>query len=117
MKKTLIALLLLVLAGALILVGCQATRAGYESAPYKTVRSDGKFQVRDYPALTVVETPMGGSRSGDDGSFMRLFRFITGSNEANTRAASLDKGIHNIQGINETIASVLNIEYMSIIGS
>src|SRR5512136_1394639 len=75
-------LLMVLIAGALILVGCQATRAGYESAPYKLVRSDGKFQVRDYPALTVVETPMGGSRSGDDGSFMRLFRFITGSNEA-----------------------------------
>ena len=54
----LVTLFMLLIAGALILAGCQATRAGYESAPYKVVRSDGKFQVRDYPALTVVETPM-----------------------------------------------------------
>jgi len=30
----------------------------------------------------VVETAMSGSRNGDDGSFMRLFRFITGGTEA-----------------------------------
>jgi hypothetical protein len=40
------------------LVGCKATRSGYESAPYRVVRAAGKFELRDYPALTVVETPM-----------------------------------------------------------
>lgn len=32
---------------ALILLGCQATRAGYESAPCQVVRSDGKFGLRE----------------------------------------------------------------------
>ena len=41
--------------------GLQATRAGYESAPYEVVRSNGMFEVRDYPALRVVETPMSGA--------------------------------------------------------
>ena len=83
-----IPLLILAVVVGLVLAGCKVTRSGYESAPYKVVRSDGKFQVRDYPALTVVETPMAGSgRDGDDGSFMRLFRFITGENEARQKIA------------------------------
>jgi hypothetical protein len=77
---------ILVAAAALTLMGCQATRAGYESAPYKVVRSDGKFELREYPTLTVVETPMAGPK-GDDGGFMRLFRFITGANEAKQKIA------------------------------
>ena len=102
-----VTLLMVVIAGALILVGCQATRAGYESAPYKIVRSDGKFQVRDYPALTVVETPMGGSRSGDDGSFMRLFRFITGSNEAKEKIAMTTPVFMSGSESNATMAFVM----------
>ena len=82
------ALFLILFVGiALVLVGCKATRSGYESAPYQVVRSAGKFQVRDYPALTVVETPMAGGGNGSDGSFSRLFRFITGGNEAKQKIA------------------------------
>ena len=69
----------------LIATGCGAVRAGYESAPYKVVRSDGEFELRDYPVLTVVETPMARGSNGSDGSFSRLFRFITGGNEANQK--------------------------------
>ena len=63
-------------------MGCQATRAGYESAPYKMGCTDGKFEFRDYPALTVVKTSMARGGNEADGSFNRLFRFITGGNEA-----------------------------------
>jgi hypothetical protein len=69
-----------------LLAGCQATRAGYESAPYKTVRTDGTFELRDYPTLTVVETPMTDANGGD-GGFRRLFRFITGANAARQKIA------------------------------
>ena len=31
-------------------------RAGYESAEYKVVTSDGKFEVREYPDLMLVAT-------------------------------------------------------------
>jgi DNA gyrase inhibitor GyrI len=105
----------LALAGALVagfvaagLVGCQATRAGYESAPYTVVRSDGKFELRDYPALTVVETPMSAdSRDGDDGSFRRLFRFITGSNDAKQKIAMTTPVLMSGDGTNATMAFVL----------
>ena len=87
-KKMWLPLIICVVLVGLVVVGCQATRGGYESAPYKVMRSDGKFEVRDYPALTVVETPMtAGKRDGGDGSFMRLFRFITGSNESKQKIA------------------------------
>ena len=62
-----------------LLAGCQVTRAGYETAPYTVVRTDGAFELRDYPALLLVETPMANA-SGGDGGFRRLFRFITGAN-------------------------------------
>jgi hypothetical protein len=82
-----IALLILMVAVGLVLAGCKTTRAGYESAPYTVVRSSGKFEVRDYPALTVVETPMASSGNGADGGFNRLFRFITGGNDAKQKIA------------------------------
>lgn len=52
-----------------------------ETPDYKTVEQDGKFEVRDYPAMTVARTPMG------DGDFMRLFRYISGANEAEQKIA------------------------------
>lgn len=55
------------------------SRAATESPDYKVVRTDGKVEIRDYPALAVATTPMEGD--GMNGSFGQLFRFITGSNE------------------------------------
>lgn len=52
--------------------------ASYESPEYRVVSSEGSYEVRDYPALTLVSTAM--QKRGTDGSFMRLFRFISGSN-------------------------------------
>jgi len=103
-----IPLLILVVVIGLALAGCQATRAGYESAPYTVVRSDGKFQVRDYPALTVVETSMAaGGREGSDGSFMRLFRFITGGNEGQQKIAMTTPVFMSGSETNTTMAFVL----------
>ena len=102
-----VALLMVVIAGALILVGCQATRAGYESAPYKVVRSKGKFEVRDYPAVTVVETPMARSGNGADSSFNRLFRFITGGNEAKQKISMTTPVFMSGGATNATMAFVM----------
>ena len=55
------------------------SRAATETPVYKVIRTDAKFEIRDYPALTVATTPMAGA--GMNGSFGHLFRFITGSNE------------------------------------
>lgn len=71
----------------LVLAGCSSVRGGYESAPYKVASSSGKFEVRDYPSLTVVETPMARGSDGSDGSFNRLFRFVSGGNETKQKIA------------------------------
>lgn len=75
MKKLLLTILTLTAAG-IALVSC-AGRANYETAPYKVTRTDGSFQLREYPQLKVAAT----DRKGDDDSFMRLFRYIGGANE------------------------------------
>ncbi|MEI6196095.1 MAG: heme-binding protein [Verrucomicrobiota bacterium] len=93
--------LLVVLVG----VGCQATRAGYKSAPYKVVRQAGKFEVRDYPALILVETPM--AASGGDGSFSRLFNFITGRNASRQKIAMTTPVFMAGAATNTTMAFVL----------
>ncbi len=102
-----IAIFMLSLALALMLAGCQATRAGYESAAYKVVRADGKFEVRDYPALTVVETRMTGDGDNADGSFNRLFGFITGRNEAKQKIAMTTPVFMSGSESNRTMAFVL----------
>ena len=60
-----------------LLPGCSKSK--YETPDYQVIQKDGSFEIRDYPALTIVSTPM--QKRGEDGSFMKLFRFISGRNE------------------------------------
>ncbi len=90
----------------LLAAGCQSTRSGYESAPYRVLRTDGDFELRDYPALLVIETPMAGDR-GDDGSFMRLFRFIGGANTEKQEIAMTTPVFMSGESSSRTIAFVL----------
>lgn len=53
--------------------------ASYESPDYTVVSAEGPYEVRDYPELTLVSTPM--QQRGADDSFMKLFGFISGRNE------------------------------------
>ena len=52
---------------ASLLTAC--TGGKYESPNYCVVSSDGAFEIRDYPQLTLVSTPM--QHRGEDGSFMK----------------------------------------------
>ncbi len=61
------------------------SRAATETPNYKVIRSDGKVEIRDYPALTVATTTM--REGGMDGSFGQLFRFISGGNEGSEKIA------------------------------
>jgi len=106
MKRMWLWIFIAVFGMGLLLAGCQAVRGGYESAPYKVVRSDEKFELRDYPALTVVETPMA-NPEGSDGSFMRLFRFITGANEGKQKIAMTTPVFMSGSSTNLTMAFVL----------
>jgi len=63
------------------------TRAGYESAEYKVIESDETFEIREYPDLMLAATDSEIDSQGRDGSFMRLFRYISGANEAEQKIA------------------------------
>lgn len=71
---------LLILIGMLTLK--VTTRAGYESAEYKVIESDGKFEIREYPDLVLASTTTNSDAQGRDGSFMKLFGYISGENES-----------------------------------
>ncbi len=57
-------------------------RAGYESAEYKVIETDGNFEVREYPDLMLASTTTKIDAQGRDGSFMKLFRYISGANQS-----------------------------------
>jgi len=74
--KIILTILIVVLLLAWLKTGGTTARADYATAPFQLVRQEGKFELRDYPALVVVEAPM----QGPNDSFMRLFRYIGGKN-------------------------------------
>jgi hypothetical protein len=72
-----------------VFAACKTSRAGYETAPYQTVRKDGPFEIRDYTRLVLIEAPMGSSEMGSEGnqSFGQLFGYITGKNSTEEKIA------------------------------
>jgi DNA gyrase inhibitor GyrI len=67
---------------ALTFTACQFTRGAYESAEYKVEKADTGFEIRNYPELTLASTPMKSEGKKEDNSFMRLFGYISGENQA-----------------------------------
>jgi len=78
-------------AGLLIFTALAAwntmARGAYESAEYKVVEKDGKFEVREYTDLMLVATRTKLDAQGRDGSFMKLFRYISGANASDKKIA------------------------------
>lgn len=99
--------LILILLVTLVVAGCKTSRAGYESAPYRVVRTDGQFELRNYPPLAVVETTMAGRDSAGNGSFMRLFKFISGGNDTKQKIAMTTPVFMTGNASNATMAFVL----------
>ncbi|WP_153558082.1 SOUL family heme-binding protein [Roseimaritima sediminicola] len=65
----------------------QTEREGYESAGYKVIESDGAIEIREYPDLMLAATDSKSDATDRDGSFMRLFQYISGANEAEQKIA------------------------------
>lgn len=62
-------------------------RNAYENAEYRVIKADGPFEIRQYPDLRMATTPMKPAGQRDDGSFMRLFRYIDGDNANKEKVA------------------------------
>ena len=81
-------LIIAVVIGGVVFMGWKLTsRSAYESAEYTVLETDGQIELRDYPDLMLVTTTMGTRTQGDDGSFGRLFRYISGGNENKQKVA------------------------------
>ena len=88
MFKKMIYLIIAVVIGGVVFMGWKLTsRSAYESAEYTVLETDGQIELRDYPDLMLVTTTMGTRTQGDDGSFGRLFRYISGGNENKQKVA------------------------------
>lgn len=81
--KVLFGSLIALTIGALV-VACAGGRGGYATPEYKVVERGEGLEVRDYPPLVLVGVSASGKK-GDDGAFMRLFRYISGRNEGGTK--------------------------------
>ncbi len=62
-------------------------RGAYESAEYAVIELEGLFEIRAYPDLMLATTDMQFDSQGSDGSFMRLFNYISGRNDRKQKVA------------------------------
>ncbi|MEM9643422.1 MAG: heme-binding protein [Planctomycetota bacterium] len=69
------------------LLATSLTRVGYESAEFSVVERDDRFEIRSYPDLWLAATSADLESQGRDGSFMRLFGYISGANENDQKIA------------------------------
>ena len=84
--KRMVYLSIVIVLVAILGVGWKMTaRSSYESAAYSVVESDGPFEIREYQDLMLVTTAM--KSEGSDGSFGRLFRYISGGNDDDLKVA------------------------------
>lgn len=86
-KKMYFLILFIAIVGAASYVWATTSRDGYESAEYDVIETDSSFEIREYPDLMLASTGMKIDAQGRDGSFGRLFRYISGKNEADQKIA------------------------------
>lgn len=73
---------------ALLVTGCSVFgQSKVETAPYTLLKADSSqnIEVRNYDAMVLVSTDMSGD--GRNSAFRKLFRYISGENEAATAIA------------------------------
>jgi hypothetical protein len=91
----------------LCLAGCSLTRAGYKSPSYTVKERLGPVEVREYPELLLAQTHTRREMEGKDGSFMRLFRFITKGNASAQPIPMTTPVLYRGEGSSEAMAFVL----------
>ena len=94
----------LLMTATLLTTGVPTVRADTETAPYRQVRVASPFEVRDYPALTVVEATQD---AAGESEFRRLFRYLSGRNAAREKIAMTTPVLMNGNEGEGTMAFVL----------
>lgn len=82
-------LLLLSSIAAVLTTGCSVFGVeSVEEAPYELVRKDKQFEIREYAPLLVAETRVKADfKKAGSQAFRKLFKYITGENEASEKIA------------------------------
>jgi len=70
--------------GAVAFLAATIFARAIESPLYETKETDGKFELRIYKTIPVARAPMPAMKERDK-SFRRLFRYISGGNDANAK--------------------------------
>jgi effector-binding domain-containing protein len=79
--RLIIVVMLLMLTGA-------TTAMATEEAPYKVVKNDDPFELREYPPQVLAETIVDGNlEEAGNKAFRRLFRYISGDNTSRSKIA------------------------------
>lgn len=87
-KKRMTYFVIAIVAAGVVWFGWKMTsRNGYESAVYTVVETAGQFEIREYPDLMLVTTTANFESQGNDGSFGRLFQYISGGNESSSKVS------------------------------
>lgn len=98
---------------ALYLAGCAFTRAGYKSPAYAVQARLQNVEIREYRVLVLAQTPTRMEVEGKDGSFMRLFRFITKGNSGAQPIPMTTPVLYRGEGPSEVMAFVMPAEMKS----
>lgn len=64
-----------------------SARSAYEAPEFAVEVLDGDCEIREYPDLMLASTATQFQAQGNDGSFMRLFGFISGRNDTQQKIA------------------------------
>lgn len=93
----------------LILVGVylwfSMARWRVETPEYRVLLKDGNFEVREYPPLFLVNTPL--NQSDNNGAFGKLFRYISGENKAQQKIAMTTPVMMSRQPNQETMGFIV----------
>jgi effector-binding domain-containing protein len=77
----------IIVAAVFIIIGAMDAMAT-EEAPYKVVKKDSKFEIRDYAPHILAETVVEGNlEEAGNKAFNRLFRYISGDNRSRDKVA------------------------------
>ena len=77
----------IIVAAVVIIIGAMDAMA-IEESPYKVLKKDSKFEIRDYAPHILAETVVEGNlEEAGNKAFNRLFRYISGDNRSRDKVA------------------------------
>lgn len=77
----------IILVAVFVIIGAMDAMA-IEEAPYKVLKKDSKFEIRDYAPHILAETVVEGNlEEAGNKAFNRLFRYISGDNRSRDKVA------------------------------